>query len=108
VRHARFSSETSDQVDQNVPGFGLRAEQTDGTIRSENRAMMPPFTRLPGRDLAGPGLRAGQRADRRGRLALGLGFATTGALLNHGAQMTWEVPPNGRVLRSPRGPKDPM
>jgi hypothetical protein len=68
--------------------------------------MMPPFTRLPGRDLAGPGLRAGQRADRRGRLALGLGFATTGALLNHGAQMTWKVPPNGRVLRSPRGPKN--
>jgi hypothetical protein len=32
VRHARFSSETSDQVDQNVPGFGLRAEQTDFSL----------------------------------------------------------------------------
>jgi hypothetical protein len=37
------------------------------------------FTRLPARDIAGPGLRAGQRAESPRRLALGLGFATTGA-----------------------------
>ena len=29
-----------------------------------------------------------ETGDRRGALALGLGFATTGALLNHGTQTT--------------------
>jgi hypothetical protein len=32
------------------------------------------------------------------------GFATTGALLNHGARMTYKSPPTERVLRSPREP----
>ena len=54
---------------------------------------LPACDRYPReRNLAGPQLRAGQRADRRGRLALGLGFATTGALLNHGAHL--ESPSN--------------
>jgi hypothetical protein len=53
-------------------------------------------------------LRAGQRADRRGASPQGLGFATTGALLNHGAQTTSKVPPTGRVLRSPREPGEPQ
>jgi hypothetical protein len=76
-----------------------------GTIRSENCAMTRlSITRLPGRDIAGPGPgpdSAPIAATPRPRARL----ATTGALLNHRARMTYKVPPSGRVLRSPREPK---
>ncbi len=50
--------------------------------------------------------RVARRSPRR--LALGLGFATTGALLNHGRRTALKVPRSQRVLRSPREPKDPQ
>ena len=68
---------------------------TSVTIRSENLAIdasVHPTTIDEPLPNSAPRRRIGQRADRRGRLALGLGFATTGALLNHGRRTGQEVP----------------
>ena len=53
-----------------------------------------------------PRRQTAQRADRRGASPYGLGFATTGALLNHEARMAQKDPRSGWVLRPPREPKE--
>ena len=69
---------------------------TSVTIRSEiprhRRLRSPPPRSTSPSPTHTPRRRIGQRADRRRRLALGLGLATTGALLNHGGRTGQEVP----------------
>ena len=83
---------------------------TSVTIRSENRRhrrlRSPHHDRDEPLPNSHPPSSDRQRADRRGRLALGLGFATTGALLNHGGRTGQEVPRSAGCCDHRENPRD--
>jgi hypothetical protein len=79
---------------------------TSVTIRSENCAITRFRSPRSGEKPHGHPAPGRQRADRRERLALGLGYATTGALLNHQTRMTQKVPPTGRVCDHRADPRN--
>lgn len=61
---------------------------TSVTIRSENRAITRLRSPAQHGNLAGPGSRSDSAPIAAGASPSGLGYATTGALLNHRARMT--------------------
>src|SRR5665811_2074644 len=77
----RFGRRVGDELTARHRRPELLHNLSDHPLR-KLRHHAPPFT-LPAREPRGPRLPARQRADRRSRLALGLGYATTGALLKH-------------------------